>query len=259
MPDFFVFSKILPVLLYPLPFLLIVVFVSSFWIKKNAMRWPIRIVVAFLWLLSTPWMANLASQTWETPRVSRDQLPAVSDVAVVLGGLSDPTVSNPEHLEWSRSAERLTEAVALYREGRVKALLITSGSGDLLNQEDKEAPGLAAWALSMGVAEKDLVVESASRNTRENATLSLSLAQARGFQSFVLVTSAFHMPRSAAIFRKAGYDQDGRSLILWPVDTQADARKFPLNLVPDPFSLGTVQAVMREMLGYTVYALQGYL
>lgn len=259
MPDFFVFSKIVPVLFYPLPLILLLVFGLSFWLKKNPIRWPIRGIVVLLWILSTPWAANLASQIWETPRIVRDKLPEVSDVVVVLGGLSDPAVSTSEHLEWSRSAERLTEAVALYREGRVKAVLITSGSGDLLNQEDKEAPGLAAWARSMGVAENDLIVESASRNTRENATLSLPLAEARGFRSFVLVTSAFHMPRSAAIFRKAGYDQGGRTLVLWPVDTQADTRKFPLNAVPDPFSLGTVQAVLREMVGYAVYAVQGYL
>lgn len=259
MPDFFAISKILPALLYPLPLVLLVIFVSSWWIKKNPVRWVMRIVVLLLWTLSTPWAADSISRWWETPRSARVDLPPVSDAAIVLGGLSDPTVTNAEHWEFNKAVERLTEAVALYREGRVKALLITSGSGDLLNQQAKEAPGLAAWALAMGVPQQALIVESASRNTRENATLSLPLADERGLLSFVLVTSAVHMPRSAAIFKKAGYDKEGRTLVLWPVDTQQSDPRFPLNIVPDPSALSTVQAVIREMLGYAIYWAQGYL
>lgn len=259
MPDFFVFSKTLPLLLFPLPLTLLLLFFLSFFLKKNPVRWIFRGIVVLLWIISTPWAADQLSQFWETPRSERRQLPAVSDVAVVLGGLSDPTVSNAEHTEFGKQVERLTEAVMLYKEGRVRALLITSGSGDLWNQEAKEAPHLVEWAKTMGVKEADVVVESASRNTRENATLSLPLADARGFKSFVLVTSASHMPRSAAIFRKAGYDRDGRTLVLWPVDTQQTDTRFPSNAVPDPAALSTVQSVLREMLGYVVYWTQGYL
>lgn len=259
MPDFFVFSKIIPLLFYPLPLLLLGMFVITWFLKRNPVRWAMRIALACFWLFSTPWLADVASRWWESPRSIRAELSPVSDVAVVLGGLSDPTSSTSEHLEFARSVERLTEAVALYKEGRVKAVLITSGSGDLLNQEAKEAPGLAAWARSMGVADADLVVESASRNTRENATLSLPLAEAKGFHSFVLITSASHMPRSAAIFRKAGYDQNGRTLALWPVDTQRSDTRFPFNAVPEPMALATVQSVLKEMLGYGVYWAQGYL
>jgi uncharacterized SAM-binding protein YcdF (DUF218 family) len=259
MPDFFAFSKILPLFFYPLPLILIIIFVASWWIKKNPVRWVIRLFVVLLWALSTPWAANLVSSVWEIPRSTRAQLPAVSDVAVVLGGMTNPAISTPEHLEFNQAAERLTEAVALYKEGRVKALLITSGSGDLLDQSSVEAPGLAAWARSMGVPAEALMVESKSRNTRENATLSLPLAEAKGFRSFVLVTSAAHMRRSEAIFRKAGYDKAGRTLALWAVDSRLDVTKFPFNAVAAPSSLATVQGVIKEAVGYAVYFFQGYL
>jgi len=186
-------------------------------------------------------------------------LPKVSDVAVVLGGLSDPKISTTDHLEFNRAAERITEAVLLWKQGRVKSLLIASGSGDLFEPTAVEAPGLAAWAVAMGVPAERVVVDSTSRNTYENARNSLPLADARGFKTFVLITSAAHMPRSAAIFRKAGYDKQGRSLELWPVDTQRNQVPFPFNAVPDPSSLATAQAVLREALGYLVYQWQGYL
>jgi len=259
MPDFFVISKVIPLLLYPLPLILLLIFILSWWLNKKSLRWIIRILTLALWLFSTPWTAQQLSQWWETPRTSRASLPPFSDVAVVLGGLSDPSGSTTEHLEFNRAAERLTEAVALYREGRVGALLITSGSGDLLNQEDKEAPGLAAWARAMGVPEEVVFVESESRYTRENATHSLPIAEKQGFQSFLLVTSASHMPRSAAIFKKGGYTENGKTLTLWPVDTQQSPVRFPFNAVPDPGSLTTSQSVLREAVGYAVYWVQGYL
>ena len=259
MPDFFVISKVVPLLLYPLPVILLLIFVLSWWSGNSVARWGIRLAVILLWFLSTPWFANQASLWWEIPRTARSQLPQVSDVAVVLGGMSDPKISTPDHLEFNRSSERITEAVTLWRQGRVKALLITSGSGDLLDSKAVEAPGLAAWARSQGVPADALVVESASRNTRENATLSLPLAEAKGFHSFVLVTSAVHMRRAEAIFRKAGYASGDRTLAVWSVDTQTNAERFPFNAVPDPSSLATVQTVIREAVGYLVYFIQGYL
>lgn len=259
MPDFFILSKLIPLLLYPLPLFLLAIFFLSWFLKKNPVRWIVRALVVVFWTVSTPWFADTASRVWEVPRKEVDELPAVSDVAVVLGGMSDPAISTDDHLEWGRSAERLTEAVALWRQGRVKTLLITSGSGNPWNQDAKEALGLASWARSMGVPEGALVVESQSRNTLENAVLSLPLVEARGFQSFVLVTSAGHMRRSEAIFLKAGYASKGRTLVTWPVDTQIDSRRFPLAWVPDPGSLQTVQSHLKEAVGYWVYRLQGYL
>jgi uncharacterized SAM-binding protein YcdF (DUF218 family) len=259
MPDFFVWSKVLPTLLYPLPLILLLAFVATWWLKKAGARWILRLLIVALWFFSTPWFAHDLSVRWETPLRSVRDLPPVSDAAIVLGGLSDGATDNPEHLEFNRAAERITEAVDLWRKGRVTKLLITSGSGDLMRPEAAEAPGLAQWARDAGVPDEALIVESRSRNTLENATLSLPLAEAADLHSFVLVTSAVHMPRSAAIFRKAGYASDGRTLALWPVDSQNDNPKFPFNAVADPSSLSTVQAVLKEMVGYVVYAVRGYL
>lgn len=257
--DFFLFSKVLPSLLYPLPLALLVVAALSFGVARKGVRRGLRLTVVALWTLSTPWFADLASSWWEAPLKDEALLPPVSDAALVLGGLSDGAHAVPPHLEFNRAAERITEAVDLWRKGRVKALLITSGSGDLLHPEWTEAPALAAWAEAAGVPASAVVVEAKSRNTRENAVFSRPLADARGFRSFVLVTSAVHMPRSEAIFRKAGYASGGRTLVTWPVDTQVQNQGFPANAVPDPSSLATVQSVVKEAVGYAVYRVMGYL
>jgi uncharacterized SAM-binding protein YcdF (DUF218 family) len=257
--DFFLFSKILPSLLYPLPLALLVLGALSFAVPRKGVRWGLRLTAVALWTLATPWFADQVSTWWEAPLKNEAQLPAVSDAAVVLGGLSDGGHTVPPRLQFNRAAERITEAVDLWRQGRVKALLITSGSGDPLHPDWTEAPALAAWAEAAGVPKAALVVEAKSRNTRENATFSLPLADAHGFRSLVLVTSAAHMPRSEAIFRKAGYASGGRTLVTWPVDTQLQKQGFPANAVPDPSSLATVQSVIKEAVGYAVYRVMGYL
>jgi uncharacterized SAM-binding protein YcdF (DUF218 family) len=258
MPDFFAWSKVIPSLLYPLPLTLLVLFALSWAVPRFVPRWTVRVFVAILWTASTPWAADQLAAWWEVPRSTASALPASSDAAIVLGGLSNPGISTPEHLEFNRAAERITEAVDLWRAGRVKNLLITSGSGELFTQPP-EAPGLAAWAERQGVPAKNVAVEDRSRNTKENAEFSLPIAHTQGWKSFVLITSAAHMRRSEAIFRKAGYGSDGKTMVVWPVDTLRDDRPFPMNAMPDPASLLAVHSILKEVTGYAAYWLMGYL
>jgi len=216
------------------------------------------VLTLLLWVLSTPWFADTLLTWWEQPRRALATLPPQSDVAVVLGGMSNPLAATLDHWEWGGAPERLLSALELYRSGRVGALLITSGSGNLLAPEAAEAPGLAAFARRWGLPEKDLLVESASRNTRENASLSLPLLVERKARSVVLITSAAHMNRAEAVFRKtlAG---TGITLELWPVDTRVSHAAFPFNAVADPDSLAQTTAVLREVVGWGAYRLAGFL
>ncbi len=258
MPDFFAWSKVIPGLLYPLPLVLLALFALSWAIGNRAARWTARVLVILLWTASTPWLADTLARWWEVPRSTAAALPPVSDAAIVLGGLSNPGVSTPEHLEFNRAAERITEAVELWRAGRVKNLLISSGNGELYAQAP-EAPGLAAWTRRQGVPSQAVAVEDRSRNTKENAEFSLPLARTHGWKSFVLITSAVHMRRSEAIFRKAGYGSDGFSMAVWPVDTLRDDKPFPMNAMADPSSLVAVHAILKEVVGYAAYWVMGYL
>ena len=259
MPDFFVFSKVIPLFLNPLPLILLVLILWPLWIARKKPRLVvIPLLAMFLWVISTPWFADTALTWWEQPRKAAASLPPQSDIAIVLGGMSNPLTATPGHLEWGSASERLLEALELYRDGRVGALLITSGSGNLLAPEAAEAPALAAFARRWGVVESDLLVESASRNTRENASLSLPMLQKRQVKSVVLITSAAHMNRSEAVFRKA-LAGTGLTLALWPVDTRVSGTPFPFNAVADPASLAETSAVLREVVGWVAYRLAGFL
>ena len=64
----------------------------------------------------------------------------------------------------------------------------------------------------MGVPPERMLFETAARNTHENAVLAHALAKPRPGETWLLVTSASHMPRSVGVFRRAGWD-----VVPWPV------------------------------------------
>jgi uncharacterized SAM-binding protein YcdF (DUF218 family) len=152
------------------------------------------------------------------------------------------------------AAERLVAAARLYREGIAGKVLFSGGSGDIGDQGKKEAPFALAMLKLLGVPDGALLLESESRNTHENATLSKPLLEAAGAKRIVLVTSALHMRRSAAIFRKAGYDFSA-----YAVDTLAEPFSLPRSFVPDAGSLDSSTRALTEMVGTVAYRLLGRL
>ena len=97
--------------------------------------------------------------------------------------------------------DRARLAMQLYREGRVKFILITGGKLPWQQSVEPEAKLVARVLQDWGVPKEALLVEDKSRNTYENATLTKSIFDAHGFKTGVLVTSAFHIPRALAVFR----------------------------------------------------------
>jgi uncharacterized SAM-binding protein YcdF (DUF218 family) len=76
----------------------------------------------------------------------------------------------------------------------------------------------------------------------------------RGWQKIILVTSAWHMPRAARLFRKAGVD-----FIPFPVDFQIDSNSSLtlLDFLPRAEGLQKTETALREWYGILFYALAG--
>ena len=85
---------------------------------------------------------------------------------------------------------------------------------DLGEHSGSEGSVAQAFFAAQGLDEQRLMLEQRSRNTAENAAFSLALAQPQPGQTWLLVTSAFHMPRAMHEFRKAGWPE----LLPYPVD-----------------------------------------
>ena len=148
------------------------------------------------------------------------------------------------------------QAALSWRAGKVQTIIVTGGK---LPWERGSASGasLAVEPLQVyGVPPDSIILEGNSRNTHENAVNTAAIWRDKHFRSGLLVTSAFHMPRALASFRKLGIE-----LAPWPADFKGQS--YPLinnvfDLLPDASALATTTTAIKEWLGLTIYRLRGW-
>ena len=131
--------------------------------------------------------------------------------------------------------------------------MFSGGSGQLVDGGSTEA-GLAVRLFeNLGVPAGRLVTEDRSRDTDENAKLSKAIADPKPGERWLLVTSAFHMPRSIGLFRKVGFAVQPYP-VDWRVGGRADLLSFT-SFAGD--GLARTDTGLREWLGLIAYRLTG--
>ena len=108
-------------------------------------------------------------------------------------------------LPFTSAAGRLIEAAVLAHRYPNARIIFSGGSANLISADAREADYAAAMFESLGVSRERLTMERRSRNTQENAEFSKVIAAPKSGERWLLVTSAYHMPRSVGLFRKAGF------------------------------------------------------
>ena len=136
------------------------------------------------------------------------------DGIIVLGGAIDQESSAARGtVEMNGAAERLTETAELAKRFPRARVVFSGGSSNLFENPLAEAPIAGEWLQRFGVAADRITLESASRTTDENAVFTRRMLMPKPGERWLLVTSAFHMPRSIGAFRAAGFDVEA-----YPVD-----------------------------------------
>lgn len=228
-------------------------------LARRTGRWRQRWLVAAALLLfvgGNNALFSVVLRHWEVPAVPLRAL-APADAAVLLSGV---TVGHKPHdrVYLSQGADRFTNALWLYRAGKVRRIIISGGLATLkpIPGQVPEAEELATLLKLAGVPAADILVEPRSHNTRENALFTKALlAQHPDVQSLVLVTSAFHERRALACFAKVGLHPAP-----FPADFRAPDATAPLNylLVPSVDVLTRWSSLLHEMIGFVTYKLIGY-
>jgi uncharacterized SAM-binding protein YcdF (DUF218 family) len=173
---------------------------------------------------------------------------------IVLGGALDERIAAARgQVATNEAAERMTAAAALARLYPQAKLIFSGGSGALVDDSAKEADVARKLWRELGVPDSQMVFEDRSRNTFENALYTKALVKPRQGEDWLLITSAYHMPRAMGIFRALGMEP-----IAFPVDyrTFGDSNDF------HPPSDGTLairnfETAAREWVGLLVYRLTG--
>ena len=173
---------------------------------------------------------------------------------VVLGGALSPHVSaGRNEVALNEAAERLTVAAELARRYPDARVLFSGGSGALIFGEGPEAEFAIRELESLGVARSRVLLEDRSRNTVENAVLSKELAQPKPGERWLLVTSAYHLPRAIGIFRQAGFAVEP-----YPVDWRTSGVEDALRPFPTVGDgLRRTDTAVREWIGLVAYWLTG--
>jgi len=253
---FFILSKILLFLLDPI----IWIFLLLIWgilpkngIKKKKILWATVVVFYFF---SNPFITDEFVRAYEERNQTYSELTEIYDVVIVLGGFSDYD-DDQKQVQFHSSTDRLMAGIKLYKTGRAKKLMIVSGSGKLMNPDEKEALFIQDYLLSIGIPATDLIIESESKNTRENAVNTAKILNEKYLDGkYILVTSSIHMPRAKRCFKKVKL-----TVTPFSVDHQASSRKYIFDhlFIPDIDSLKRWKALIKEWTGFMVYKINRYI
>ncbi|GAA4438320.1 hypothetical protein GCM10023188_33600 [Pontibacter saemangeumensis] len=252
---FFILSKTLHFLLMPLLWVLLLLLLAVFLKSIKWRRVSLLAGLAVLLLFTNPFLANEAWRAWEVNAVPISKV-GQYDVAVILTGVTSYRADISDRIHTSRGADRFLHPLHLYRLGKVDQFLISGGSGQVLTDRVPEAEQIEKVLLMAGVPEEDIVTEGNSRNTHENAVNTARvLKQHPEWQEVLLVTSAFHMRRSEACFRKAGVDASSFS-----TDFYASEPRFTPDetFIPSVVAFANWHLLIHEIAGYVVYKILGY-
>src|ERR1700748_1317365 len=201
---YFILSKILLFLLFPLNWVLVFLLIGLFSKRPKLKRKCFVTGVLLLVIFSNPLLWYLFAKNWDVNHVSLIKGKAYSTV-IVLGGFSGSD-KNGDGV-FNENADRFIEAVKLKEEGRAVHILISSGNGNLQPDDFKEAAWTRTVLKKFNLPDSAILIEQNSRNTFENAAFSKQLLEKAHLQPpYLLVTSAYHMRRSLYIFRRAGMD-----------------------------------------------------
>jgi uncharacterized SAM-binding protein YcdF (DUF218 family) len=255
---FFVLSKVLAFIIQPLVWLVGLLgwaFVSKDVRKKTRI---LRGAFFFTLIATNPFLLHQTLRLYETPAVQVDSLRDTADIAIVLGGFSNFEVPVNGCLNFNEASNRLTDALVLYKKGLVKKLLISGGDGDLIGNKNLEAEQTEPFLLVMGVKKEDILLETKSRNTHENALFSKELIDSQQIkvQKILLLTSAYHMRRSLACCRK-----ERLQVIAFPTHFIGKEPSWRAGywLIPEPLAFFYWKIILKEWVGYGVYWLKGYI
>jgi uncharacterized SAM-binding protein YcdF (DUF218 family) len=207
---FFIASKVLWFFAAPLNLLLFAAFIGSVLSAGRRARLGRRIALVASGLLLL--IGIIPFGNWLIAPLEDRFPPAPADLAapygiIVLGGPIDPELGEARHqVILMDGAARLTEAVALARRFPEARLVYSGGSNSLTRSDLSEAHDAGVLLTALGVDPARVQLEDRSRNTDENARFTRDLVHPEPSQVWLLVTSAYHMPRSMGLFRKAGFN-----------------------------------------------------
>ena len=252
----FIFGKLVWALLQPGNLLLLCLVAGVFLLLLRRRRGEILVVlstIGFLLLAVAPIgsaMLLALEQRFPRPPVLPDRI----DGILVLGGAVDPRISlSYGETVFTSSVARVLAGIELARHHPEAKLALIGGEGEFFPVGFAELSATSGFVVEEGIAASRIILEEQSRSTHENAVFAKQLMRPKPDAIWVLVTSAYHMPRAVASFHAVDWP-----VIPYPVDFRVDPRtglRANFNLLE---GLGAATLAGKEWAGLVGYRLLGW-
>jgi uncharacterized SAM-binding protein YcdF (DUF218 family) len=252
---FFFVSKLFFAFARPLHFLLLLMLVGLVLQMARARRigiWLINIAIVALLAIAFGPLAPFVERPLETRFPRPGTLDPAPDGIIILGGALNPDLgaSRPDYYSTDDGSERLTEVPRLARLYPNARIIYTGGPSAALPGALNEAQAARKLLIDLGVPADRITLEEHSLTTWENAVMTRAIINPAPDSHWLLVTSAFHIPRSVGTFRKAGWP----GIIAYPTDYRLPDPRYGL-----PFRRAAIENLdLFETAAKEWYGLLGY-
>ncbi|MDD5571115.1 MAG: YdcF family protein [Bacteroidales bacterium] len=194
---------------------------------------------------------------WEYPAMNQNKITQPYDVGIVLSGgmaVNDPEMSR---INFRSSTDRFLQALNLYKSKKIKKIMLVGGDARLFKNDEKESELLKKYMVLIGISDTDIIAETQSQNTYQNAIYSKKILLEKFPKGkYLLITSGYHIKRAKACFKKAGIN-----VVPYSVDRRAGKTKhdFDFLFIPSVETLCSWNGLFHEWLGYFSYLIMGYI
>lgn len=211
--------------------------------RRSPGRKPLLVITVLLYALSVQPVSNMLMKPLENSYAPPHTVQG--DVIILLGGGTRAGVPDFDGTGQvgSAAANRFLTAVRMQRKLDLPILL---SGGAVFSYDADEAEIDKRMLLSLGVVEDRIFLDNQSRNTAENARFSKDICTEQGWKHPIVITSAFHMPRSVVFFKRAGMD-----ITPYPCDYYTDEPYHwsAFSVIPNSFTLYTSCLAIKEYVG----------
>ncbi|HYC14596.1 MAG TPA: YdcF family protein [Stellaceae bacterium] len=252
----FILSKLIGILAAPGNLLTLLLVVGTLAALLSGRRLGFRLIIVaaagFLALTVLPigeWMLLPLENRFQPPATLPDRI----DGIIVLGGGVDESLSEARgQIQLTEAGERMVIGALLARRFPSARVVLAGGSSRLFGGGPAESEAMRSYFVEEGVDPDRITIETRSRTTWENVSFAQELAKPQARETWILVTSAAHMPRAFGVFRRLGWP-----VLAYPVNYRTSRE---VGILQEPSllrELALVTTAFHEWTGLLFYRIAG--
>jgi uncharacterized SAM-binding protein YcdF (DUF218 family) len=243
-------SSIVTFFLSPFNWLVILLVAGFLFRKKGRKKLCFIAALCIFLVFGNSWLLNLYARKWQPePVILHNSQPY--SCGIVVGGFASPDAY--AHGYFNSAADRFIEIMKLYKTGQIKNIMISGGNGKPDEHNFREGAWVKGQLVEMGIPGSVVFTEDRSDNTAENALNTKHVLDSLHLKPpYLLVTSAYHMPRASLIFKNAGLQ-----VVPYPCNyTDGRGGTELSDFIPRPSVLMSWDTYLKETFGYWWYRMK---